>query len=756
MVTNRTILLIDDRHEDVERLTKAILQPAGYHVMVAYDGERGLQTALEEHPDLVILDVNAPQRNGLEILQELREAGRDVPVILTTYHSSARTATQAFRLRAADYIVKPYDAERMIDSIERAFGAWHSQREQARLADAVAEAHRHNERYLKEMNVLSSIAKSISAILDEDRLLTRIVEAAVYVTGAEEGFLLLLDEGTDDLYMRAARGFGEKYAREFRLKVSDSIAGQVLRTGKPVNVISDRQGDLLKVKTGYLVKSLLHVPLKLGDHVIGVLSVDHVFEDRAFTGHELYLLSWLADYAAIALQEARLRVALGARPAPSRPLTEDAQEQLRSGQASQAKVEEWLQLGRQAISGLGDQVASLQDWLADPRAPERALAEWSAAVRAGLPVQDSAPTLSQEAVGWAMDAILQHMAEGVLIIDREGCIRLSNRTAEAMLETSLLDRSVGDVCDDPRWIKTYQIVVAAAQVQGDEPGSGLAGATTRLAVAGKTLHASFRVGGVGGDVPGGIVVLLDDITAEREAQRAKDSFVSSTSQELRTPTTSIVGYTDLLLGESVGRLENTQRKFLDHIRSNAVKIARHLDNLTSLAGVDSRQLEMRAEPVALPGVIQEVREAVSSRLDEKQQTLEAQVDPDLPVVQADPDTIYHALVSLLLNAHRCSPEHAEIRLVADRIDPEENGYVTLSVQDTGGGVAPEDVKKVFNRFYRLDSPHVAGLGDPEMNFPLVKTLVEAHGGRMWMENVPGAGNTFTLLLPIYESAQKGA
>jgi signal transduction histidine kinase len=129
------------------------------------------------------------------------------------------------------------------------------------------------------------------------------------------------------------------------------------------------------------------------------------------------------------------------------------------------------------------------------------------------------------------------------------------------------------------------------------------------------------------------------------------------------------------------------------------------------------------------------------------------VDPDLPLVQADPDTIYHALVSLLLNAHRCSPEHAEIQLVADRLDPQENGYVTLSVTDAGGGVSPEDVKKVFNRFYRLDAPHVAGLGDPEMNLPLVKVLVESHGGRLWMDNVPGAGNTFTLLLPIYESSQ---
>ena len=732
MEPNETILLIDDRQEDVEHLVEQILRPAGYHVTVAYDGERGLQAAQADHPDLIILDVNAPQRNGLEVLQALRQAGHELPVILTTYHSSARTATQAFRWQAADYIVKPYEAERILDSIERALDVRRSQRERARLVDAVSEAHRRNERYLQEMNVLSSVAGSLSALLDTDRLLARIVEAAVYVTGAEEGFLLLLDEDAGELYMRAARGFGEQNAREFRLEVSDSIAGQVVRTGKPVIVSCDPQGDLLEIKTGYLVKSLLQVPLKLGDSVIGVLSVDHMLEDRDFTAHELYLLSWLADYAAIALAST-------------------ARAQLPFRQARQSQLKEWLQLGGRVVSSLSDQVASLQDWLAALPATERTSAEQAASVPQGSPAQESAPPTLHEPLGWAMDAILQHMAEGMLIIDREGYIRLSNRTAEAILETTLIDRPVGEVCDDPRWIKTYQIVRAAAQVQGDEPGSGLAGATTRLAVAGKTLHASFRVGGAEGDAPGGMVVLLDDITAEREARRAKDSFVSSTSQELRTPTTSIVGYTDLLLGESVGHLEVTQRKFVNHIRSNAIKIGLHLDNLASLAGFDSRQLEMRAEPVALSSVIEEVREAVSSRLDEKGQTLETRVYPDLPLVQADPDTIYHALVSLLLNAHRCSPEQAEIRLVADRIDPEENGYVTLSVTDVGGGVAPEDVKKVFNRFYRLDAPHVAGLGDPEMNLPLVKVLVEAHGGRMWMDNVPGMGNTFTLLLPIYES-----
>ena len=124
------------------------------------------------------------------------------------------------------------------------------------------------------------------------------------MTGAEEGTLMLVDKDSGELYMRAARGLGEKYARGFRLRVEDSIAGQVVRTGQPFLESGDAQR--LKVKTGYLVKSLMYVPLKAGQEVIGVLSVDNKVSNTPFTESDVYLLSALADYASIAIVNARL------------------------------------------------------------------------------------------------------------------------------------------------------------------------------------------------------------------------------------------------------------------------------------------------------------------------------------------------------------------------------------------------------------------------------------------------------------------
>jgi signal transduction histidine kinase len=141
-------------------------------------------------------------------------------------------------------------------------------------------------------------------MLDVEQLLNRIVEAGLYLTGAEEGSLLLMDQKNGDLYMRAARGLGEKFARGFRIKAEDSIAGQVVKTGEPYLESGNAQN--LKVKTGYLVKSVAYVPLKMGSSVVGVLLVDNKVSTRPFTQNDISLLSALADYAVIAINNARL------------------------------------------------------------------------------------------------------------------------------------------------------------------------------------------------------------------------------------------------------------------------------------------------------------------------------------------------------------------------------------------------------------------------------------------------------------------
>ncbi|MFZ5918648.1 MAG: response regulator [Chloroflexota bacterium] len=303
------ILVVDDRRENIQFLAGDILIPQGYEVITARDGEKGLQRALEEKPDLIITDRKMPKMNGDEMIQALRERGYDTPVILTTFHGSERTAIEAFRAGATDYIIKPFTVEEILGAVERALA-----RQAPKATPPVAPGptpadapQQVLERRLTELSTILDIGKAVTSLLDLEQLLSRIVEAAVYLSKAEEGYLMLLDSPTGELYLRSAWSYGDKHAKGFRLKVEDSLTGQVVKTGKPVILKPPPSGDARhKLKTGHLTKSMLAVPIKGIKEVIGVLSVDNIVKRTEFTEEHSRQLCTLAEYAAVAIENARL------------------------------------------------------------------------------------------------------------------------------------------------------------------------------------------------------------------------------------------------------------------------------------------------------------------------------------------------------------------------------------------------------------------------------------------------------------------
>lgn len=300
------ILIVDDREDNLQFLTEYVLASEGYSHIIAKDGTSALQKALTERPDLIIMDIRMPGMTGLEVLEQLNERKANIPVILMTFHGSEETAVQAFRLGAKDYVIKPFEMDEMHRAINRALTETRLRQEKEELSEVLLRSNQQLTQRIRELNALFGIGKSVTSLLELEKVLNRIVEAAVYITGAEEGTLLLVDENSGELYLRAARNVGDKYARGFRLKVEDSLAGQVVKTGKPVVAQVDDTDEGLKIKTGYLVRSLLNVPLKAADKVIGVLSVDNRISTRLFSTNDQYLLSALADWATIAIENARV------------------------------------------------------------------------------------------------------------------------------------------------------------------------------------------------------------------------------------------------------------------------------------------------------------------------------------------------------------------------------------------------------------------------------------------------------------------
>lgn len=297
------VLVIDDSQEIRDFLSEYILQPKGFEVLSASNGLMGLEMAIAKEPDLMIVDQQMPRLTGLEVLEKLKERGVEIPAILATAHGSEETAVAAFRLGIRDYVIKPFDADEISESVDRALRESRLKRERDQLVQQLMESNSQLQRRAQELNVLYGVGKSVASSLDLEEVLHRVVEAAVYVVGAEEGSLMLLDEEQGELYTRASKNLDSK-AQTMRKRVNDSLAGKVLQTKRAIAIGNDSQWK--RTHTALLVKSLIYVPLILQNKPIGVLGVTNRLKETSFDSNDTRALSALGGYATIAINNANI------------------------------------------------------------------------------------------------------------------------------------------------------------------------------------------------------------------------------------------------------------------------------------------------------------------------------------------------------------------------------------------------------------------------------------------------------------------
>lgn len=301
MSDNESILLILSDPSIGQLIKRGTLQPAGYEVSIVSNGAEAESLVRAELPDAIILTDQLEGESGLELGSKLLEQYPQLALILLPKEHSEELALDAIHRGFADYIRPPLRPNEVQQAVQRAI-----QRRQ-RLESWSRLQNRHDTQSLQlkleDLEALQEISRKVTALLDLDSVLTAVVEAVVEMTGAEEGSLLLLDESNGELYMRAARNFQDEFVRTFRLPVEDTLAGKVIETGKPLLV---NEKTPTKIKTGYLVSDLIYVPLFLQERVIGVLSVDNRHSGHSLKSNQINLLSTLADYAAIAIENARL------------------------------------------------------------------------------------------------------------------------------------------------------------------------------------------------------------------------------------------------------------------------------------------------------------------------------------------------------------------------------------------------------------------------------------------------------------------
>jgi signal transduction histidine kinase len=228
--------------------------------------------------------------------------------------------------------------------------------------------------------------------------------------------------------------------------------------------------------------------------------------------------------------------------------------------------------------------------------------------------------------------------------------------------------------------------------------------------------------------------------------------VNSIAQEFRQPLSSILGYTDLLLGESVGLLGAVQRKFVERVKASAERCSILLNELVQVMTIDGGQVDQTAVSVELKPVLDEAVKNVAAQISEKNMTLRIELPDDPPQLLVNRDALLQIMENLIENAYMITPSDGQIRLLA-RIEQRENmqSYMLISVTDQGGGIENTDISRVFLRRYKMENPHIQGIGDMGVGLSIVKSLVELNKGRVWVESKEGLGSTFSVLLPLAEN-----
>jgi signal transduction histidine kinase len=228
--------------------------------------------------------------------------------------------------------------------------------------------------------------------------------------------------------------------------------------------------------------------------------------------------------------------------------------------------------------------------------------------------------------------------------------------------------------------------------------------------------------------------------------------IGSISQELRQPMSSIVGYADLLLGESVGILGALQRKFIERIRASTERIGSLVDDLIQITAFESGRMVVKHESVDLNLIIDNAMAYTSNQMREKNIILRIDIPENLTPINADREALQQILIHLLQNAGAASPVEGLVTLRVRMQKEGDNDHVIIQVSDTGGGIPKEDLSRVFSRLYRAENALIQGVGDTGVGLSIAKTLTDAQDGRIWVDTEIGSGSTFSVSLPLKSPA----
>jgi PAS domain S-box-containing protein len=349
-------------------------------------------------------------------------------------------------------------------------------------------------------------------------------------------------------------------------------------------------------------------------------------------------------------------------------------------------------------------------------------------------------------------AILEGIADGAMVADARGNVILLNAAAEEILGMSreeIAGRPIHELsglygAEGDTWLALIKEWAQALPAEG-EPTSFESQFKTEEKVVSVHMAPVLM-----GDEFLGTVSVFRDITREVAVDRMKSELISTVSHQLRTPMTSIKGYADLLYLETVGEINEAQRRFLSIIKSNADRLALLANDLLDISRIETGRIRLNVEFIHVSAIIHEIAASLRGEIEEKGLSLKLDIPESLLPIYGDRDRVTQILTNLIDNARHYTPAGGQITVSAQV----RGNFLQVSVADTGIGIAPEDQEKIFDRFYRADSPLVQEVAGTGLGLSIAKSFVAMHGGEIWVESELGHGSTFSLTLPLAERGKE--
>jgi len=325
--------------------------------------------------------------------------------------------------------------------------------------------------------------------------------------------------------------------------------------------------------------------------------------------------------------------------------------------------------------------------------------------------------------------VLDGLTEAALIV-HDGHVAAANAAARALLGNDLVGEGVDQVITHPAALEALE-----------RPPAESADGVELTGLGRSRRHWLMRVAQLAN---GSALVRLVDRSEAHAAEQMRVDFVANASHELRTPLATLIGYTETLRAEAETLDAETRERFLSVVDDEAHRMQSVVEDLISLSRIEAERFTTPTAAIALPALVERAVELSRRAAAKRESDLQVAIAPKLPDIAADPGQILQLLDNLITNSLRYGAAGTPVSITAKQ----DGAMVHLQVADQGEGIAPEHIKRVTERFYRVDTSRSRSLGGTGLGLSIVKHIVERHRGRLSIDSATGRGTRVNVLLPI--------